>query len=118
MKRIKLSIICTAALLLALPFSGCMQGTSAGKEQKDTELTQQLKERETDGDRPEDDKCPEDDGDCPDCPDCPDGKCPEDGDERPDCPDGKRPRHKLPPWRRGKHRKAVTLPCPDCGDNN
>lgn len=115
MKRIKLSIICTAALLLALPFAGCNMGSSADTEQQNTELTQELKERQTDGESPEDDKCPEDGGDCPDCPD---GKCPEDGDDCPDCPDGKSPKHKLPPWRRGKHRKAVTLPCPDCGDNN
>ncbi|MDE7162782.1 MAG: hypothetical protein K2O44_01720 [Clostridia bacterium] len=110
MKKIKLSIICTAAILLALPFAGCMHADSGNADmQRATTLTQEVKEEQ-----PAENECP--DGDCDDNDDkCPDGKCPEDDGE---CPDGKCPRKKLPHRRRGKHRKAVTLPCPICGDNN
>lgn len=105
MKKIKLSIICTAALLLALPFAGCMHADSGDTaKQENTQLTQEVKDEKT-----ADDDCP--DGDCDDN----DGKCPEDND---DCPDGKCPKRRLPPRRRGKHRKAVILPCPVCGDDN
>ena len=122
MKKIKLSIICTAALLLALPFAGCMHADSGDTAtQGTTQLTQEVKDEKTvDDDCPDgdcddnDDECP--DGDCDDNDDdCPDGKCPKDGE---DCPDGKCPKRRLPPRRRGKHRKAVILPCPICGDNN
>lgn len=110
MKKIKLSIICTAALLLALPFAGCMHADSGDTaKQENTQLTQEVKDEKT-----ADDDCP--DGDCDDNDDeCPDGKCPKDGE---DCPDGKCPKRRLPPRRRGKHRKAVILPCPICGDDN
>ncbi|MDE5789436.1 MAG: hypothetical protein K2H78_03350 [Clostridia bacterium] len=116
MKKIKLSIICTAALLLALPFAGCMHADSGDTAtQGTTQLTQEVKDEKTAEDDCPDGECPGD-GDCDDKDDkCPDGRCPKDGG---DCPDGKCPKRKFPHHRRGKHRKAVTLPCPICGDNN
>ncbi|MDE7076885.1 MAG: hypothetical protein K2O62_06150 [Clostridia bacterium] len=115
MKKIKLSIICTAALLLALPFAGCMHADSGDTAtQGTTQLTQEVKDEKTTEDECPDGDCDDDDGKCPG-EECPDDKCP-DGDG--DCPDGKCPKRRLPPRRRGKHRKAVILPCPICGDNN
>ena len=104
MKSIKLSIICTAALLMALPFSGCMHADSGNAEQKATELTYEVTEEQ-----PAENECPDKDDKCPD------GKCPKNDD---DCPDGKCPKRRIPRGRKGKHRKAVILPCPVCGDEN
>lgn len=126
MKKIKLSIICTAALLLALPFAGCMHADSGDTAtQGTTQLTQEVKDEKTAEDKCPDGDCDDNDDDCPDggCPgsDSNDGKCPKDGDKCPkgddDCLDGKCPKRR-PPRRRGKHRKAVILPCPMCGDDN
>lgn len=112
MKRIKLSIICTAALMLAIPFAGCMHSDSGnatkdGMEQKI--ITQQ----------DENDGCP--DGQCPENKDgkndgCPDGKCPRDGDR---CPDGKCPPRRLPPpIRRRKGDNAIRMPNPIFENDN
>lgn len=91
MKRIKLLLIATCALTLALPLAGCMHGDSGnannGVEQK---IETQMDENED---------CP--DGECPDDKDCPDGKCPRNDSK--DCPDGNC--DKLPEGRNGR--------CPD-----
>jgi len=119
MKKINLSAICAAALLLAIPFAGCGQGDSGSIEpHQDIELTQ-----ENDGN-----ECP--DGDCNDNGDkCPDGKCPKDGhgDKCPDgkcpkdghgdkCHDGKCPKAGGRKPRQG--RRAEPLPCPIDDNNN
>ncbi len=105
MKKINLSAICAAALLLAIPFAGCGQGDSGSIEpHQDIELTQ-----ENDGN-----ECP--DGDCNDNGDkCPDGKCPKDG-HGDKCHDGKCPKAGGRKPRRG--RRAEPLPCPIDDNNN
>ncbi len=79
MKKTYIKLICTAALLAALPIAGCtnMDKGKRTTQNDDTVILQTADETCPDGD------C-EDDG-CPDCPengdsgkdDCPDGKCPE-----------------------------------------
>lgn len=100
MKRIKFTLICTAALMLAMPLAGCMGGGDSGTAH-DKNAEQQV-EMQTD----ENEGCP--DGKCPDS-DCNDGKCPEknDGGER---PDGKCPLRPLPPHDR--HGRIKPIPCP------
>ena len=108
MKRIKFTLICTAALMLAIPFAGCGRGDAgnaakSGVEQHVETLTEENKENEG---------CP--DGDC--------DKLPEDNDGNGnDCPDGKCPARPLPPrGRHGRgrngHGRVEPLPCPHKGD--
>lgn len=93
MKKFYLSIICTAALLAALPLAGC---SSMGGNQT-TQNDREIITRQSDETCP-DENCPNDD--CPDCENdkdgdrqsgCPDGTCPDgkenDGNgECPECP--------------------------------
>lgn len=103
MEKIKLSLICTAALMLAIPFAGCMGGGDSGnaaKQDVEPRIETQLEENE----------------------DCPDGKCPEKHDGNVDklpedrdgnggkCPDGKCPARLLPP--NGRHDNGRVSPIP------
>ena len=102
MKRIKLSLICTAALILAMPLTGCMHAESGNAEKHGVE--QKIVTQTEDND-----ECP--DGKCPKIGDeCPDGKCPKIGDV---CPDGRCPKRRLPPpVRRGNGKRAERMPAP------
>lgn len=112
MKSIKLSLICTTTLLLAIPFAGCMGGGDSGNASNDgveQRIETQLEENEV---------CP--DGKCPDIkrPDCNDGNCdklPENRDGNGEtCPDGKCPAKRMP---HDQHRngRPVPLPAPHRG---
>lgn len=120
MKRIKLSLICTAALVLAMSLAGCGRGDSGSAEKQNVTPVNPIERIEDSVIRdshvglrpPQNDKgariedCP--DGKCPGQGDeCPDGKCPEQGDE---CPDGKCPARLLPPRGRRSDGRIVPLP--------
>lgn len=119
MKRIKLTLICTAALTLALSFAGCMHGDSGNttKQNVEQKIETQLEEN---GNCP-DGECPRSDskdGECPDKDDCPDGNCdklPENRDGNNGCPDGKCPLKPLLPRNRGIGR-ITPLPRPHRGN--
>lgn len=98
MKRIKLLLIATCALTLAIPLAGCMHGDSgnAATHDVDQSIETQLEENQ---DCP-DGKCPGNDGKCPESKDGNVDKLPEDG--------GKCPAKRLPP--RLRHGHAVPLP--------
>lgn len=110
MKRIKFTLICTTALMLAASFAGCMNGDSGNAVTPDVDQIIETQSDENTG-------CP--DGKCPENKDCPDGKCPENKggnvDKLPEdgnkCPDGKCPIKRLPHGRG----RVVPLPCPDRG---
>ena len=93
MKTLNLKIICTAALLLAMPIAGCKGGEMGKNLTPNDEITI---EETTRTDRAAD--C--DDGDCDKDKDgdCKDGKCPDNK-----CPDGdcKEGNHK------GRHRRGI-----------
>lgn len=119
MKRIKLLLIATTALTLAMPLAGCMRGDSGNAATPDVDQRIETLSEENEG--CPDGKCPRNDskdGECPDgkCPEKIGGnvdKLPEDGDN---CPDGKCPEKRLPPphFRHGNGH-AVPLPSPHRG---
>lgn len=113
MKRIKFTLICTAALTLALSFTGCMHGDSGSTTKKNVE--QQIETQLDDNGNCPDDKCPE--GECPENGgkngECPNGNCPEKGNNI-----GRRPVRLLPPH--GRHGdgngRIAPLPRPHKGN--
>lgn len=102
MKKLYLKLICTAALLAALPLAGC---SSAGGKQT-TQSEAEIITRQADDSCPDNDckdgdckdECPEDDKDCKDgCPDCPKKKFPRHGKRGKDvAPKGNYKRRKPP----------------------
>lgn len=113
MKRIKLLLIATTALTLALPLAGCMHGDSGNADNKGVE--QRIETQMDENGNCPDGECPRSDskdGKCPDKDDCPDGNCdklPENRDNN-GCPDGKCPLRPLLP--RGRHGVGRIAPLP------
>ena len=106
MKKLYLKLICTAALIAALPLTACTNAD--GNKQTTRDDTQIISPQS-------DDTSPDVDCDNGNCPDCPDGNCPEDGcdehnkDECPKCPKKKlRGRTVFPRGNQG--RKKTPLP--------
>ena len=114
MKRIKFTLICTAALTLAMSFAGCMHADSGS-------TTKQNVEQNIETQLDENGDCP--DGECPrsDSKDgkCPDGNCdklPENRNGNGNCPDGRCPARLLPPRDRHGAGRITPLPRPHRGN--
>lgn len=101
MKILNYKLLCTAALLAALPLAGCTN-MNKGNETTDNGYQISQQSRIVDGEE-------NSEGNENDCPECPDGES--DKDECPDCPDGEKP--ECPKKRKHKKRmgkKHVELP--------